>query len=214
MVEAALGFFGGGGPVGRGPRLSEARRLDESCPSESDMYAEPLSRRGFEIRSACPRLLVPPWFDGRMGGATREFKSCRLQVENSALTRSVTRHAEPPAPEAPHSIPFLVLRLLPEERRLANQAISPAAYCTQRRIRPSCSGFKFACLGPRRSSNLVPILGTLIDVRRSTFELALQIDRSVPPGALPRSTVLCRPRSHGPSASASGMFRCRNLMFM
>lgn len=55
----------------------EACRLDESCPSGSDMYAEPLWRRGFEIRSACPRLLVPPWFDGWMGGATREFKSCR-----------------------------------------------------------------------------------------------------------------------------------------
>lgn len=95
---------GGGGSVGRGPRLSEARRLDESCRSESDMYAEPLWRRGFEIRSACPRLLVPPWFDGRMGGATREFKSCRLQVGNSALTRSVTRHAEPPAPEAPSTV--------------------------------------------------------------------------------------------------------------
>lgn len=104
VVDAALGYWEGGGSVGRGPRLSEARRLDESCRSESDMYAEPLWRRGFEIRSACPRLLVPPWFDGRMGGATREFKSCRLQVGNSALTRSVTRHAEPPAPEAPSTV--------------------------------------------------------------------------------------------------------------
>lgn len=84
-------------------------------------------------------------------------------------------------------IPPLVLRLLPEGRRrrwLANQSTSPAAYCTKRRIRPSCFGFKFCMPGPRRSSNLVPILGTLIDVRGSTFELALQLDRSVPPGPL------------------------------
>lgn len=99
------------------------------------------------------------------------------QARRAASTRS-----------AEHSIPLLVLRLLPEGRSrswLANQPTSQSAPPPNAHKDGSVQAalvLSFACLGPRRSSNLVPILGTLIDVRRSTFELALQIDRSVPPG--------------------------------
>lgn len=135
-----------------------------------------------------------PRLDGWMGVATRKFKPCRLRVENSALTRSVS----PDTPSRQHQkrsalVPLLVLRLLPEEWR-PSLASQPACQRTKPPPRPTADkdgsvqaalDLSFACLGPRRSSNLVPILGALIDVRRSTFELALQIDRSVPPGAPP-----------------------------
>lgn len=181
-----------GRSVGRAPRLNEACRLDESCPSGSDMYARPLWRRGFEIRSARPRLLVPPWQHGstdewavRHGNSNLAALQCRLKFRPLQDLSAGMPSRQQQKRRA--RIPPLVLRLLPEGRRrrwLANQSTSPAAYCTTRRIRPSCFGFKFCMPGPRRSSNLVPILGTLIDVRGSTFELALQIDRSVPPGTL------------------------------
>lgn len=137
------------------------------------------------------RAAMAAWLDGWMGSATREFKSCRPAGWNFG-PHKICQQGMPSRQHQKRRahIPPLVLRLLPEGRRrsvrrwLANQSTSPAAYCTKRRIRPSCFGFKFCMPGPRRSSNLVPILGTLIDVRGSTFELALQIDRSVPPGPL------------------------------
>lgn len=149
VVDAALGYLGGDLSVV--PRLNEACRLDESCSSGSDMYADLCGAEG--LRSDLRAHVCSCRHNSTDGWAVRHGNSnlaaCRLKIWPS-------QDLSPGTPSRQYQkrrahIPPLVLRLLPEGRGLswpANQPTGRAAYCTQRRIRPSCSGFKFCTPRP------------------------------------------------------------------